>query len=526
MSFARSTIIVGLATAVSRVLGFLRDVLIARALGAGSAADAFLIAFRIPSLARRVLAEGGLNAGVVPLYVRLKSEVGPEAAARFAGEALAGFGLVLLAAVALVEVAAGTVVLALAIGYRDEPGTLALAALYTRLAFPFVWAVSLAALLAALLNAERRFAAAALAPVAVNGALIAALLALQGSDLTPERQAQWLAAAVSASGLLHLAIVVAAVRRAGLPLRLRRPRLTPAVRRLLLTGAPAAAASGAAQLMIVAATEVASFTPSAVSWLYYADRVFQLPLGFVGSGLGLVLLPDIAGRLRAGDRDGVLSAQNRALEAALLLALPAAVALLVLARPITQVLFERGAFGPADTAGTAAALMGLAVGLPFAVAGKVLAQPLFALERFQPALVAVALGLLVTAAAGFVLAGRLGVLGIALGTSLGFAAHAGALTAALRAGALWRPDGRLRRRLLATAAASAVMGAGLMAAGSLLPDLSAMSGAARAGLLAALCLGGLALYGAAAAAFRAITPGDLAAFRHPVRACASDPPLP
>ncbi|HEX8665803.1 MAG TPA: murein biosynthesis integral membrane protein MurJ [Beijerinckiaceae bacterium] len=525
MSLARSTALVGLAAAASRVLGFARDVLIARALGAGPAADAFLIAFRIPSLARRVLGEGGLNAGFVPLYARLKGEAGPEAAARFAGKAFSGLALVLLAVVALIEVAAGGAVLALAAGYRDDPEIFALAARCTRLAFPFVFSVALAALLSALLNAERRFAAAALAPVAVNALLIAALLVLQASGLTPERQAQWLAAAVSLSGLLHLATVAAAVRRAGLPIRLGRPRLTPTVRRLLFAGAPAVAASGAAQLMIVAATEVASFTPSAVSWLYYADRIFQLPLGFVGSGVGLVLLPDIAARLDH-DRDGVAAAQNRALEAALLLTMPAAVALLVLARPIAQVLFERGAFTAQDTAGTAAALMGLAIGLPFAVAGKVLTQPLFALEKLRPALLALALGLIITVVAGFALSAPFGVLGVALGASLGFAVHAGIVAAALKAAGLWRPDARLRRRFLATVAASAVMGAGLAAANGALPDLSTISAIARAGLLAALCLGGLVLYAAAAFAFRAAARGDLAAFCRPARACASEKALP
>jgi putative peptidoglycan lipid II flippase len=253
--------------------------------------------------------------------------------------------------------------------------------------------------------------------------------------------------------------------------------------------------------------------------------VFQLPLGFVGSGVGLVLLPDIAARL-AADRDGVAAAQNRALEAALLLAMPAAVALLALARPIAQVLFERGAFTAQDTAGTAAALIGLALGLPFAVMGKVLAQPLFALERLRPALFALALGLVVTVAAGFALSAPFGVLGVALGASLGFAVHAGLLAAALKAASLWHPDARLRRRLLATTAASAVMGAGLLVTNGLLPDLSTSSVGARAGLLAALCLAGFALYAAAAFAFRAITRDDLAAFRRPARACASDPPLP
>lgn len=511
MSLARSTLIVGFSTAASRLLGFARDILIARALGAGPAADAFFIAFRLPNLARRVLSEGGLNAGFVPLYARLKKESGPQSAARFAGDALAALALILLALVGLVEIAAGGIVLLLALG--EDPETLSLATLCTRLAFPFVWGVSLASLVAALLNAERRFTAAALAPVAVNAVLIAALLWMQGRPgLTQEAQAVWLAVAVSVSGLVHLGIVAVAAHRLG-TLAFARPRLTPALRRLLLLGAPAMAASGAAQLIILAATSVASFTPSAVSWLYYADRVFQLPLGFVGSAVGLVLLSEVAQRHGAADRDGFLEAQNRALEAALLLALPAATALLLLAHPIAQALFERGAFGPRDTAGTAGALVGLAAGLPFAVAGKVLSQALFAREEFFAAFVAGAFGLVVTVAAGLALAESFGALGIGLGAALGLAAHAGAVAASLGARGLWRPDARLAGRAARILAASAAMGAGLWAARLALPPPAAIGGAGRALTLAALCLGGLGLYAACAFALRAVTAADLAALR-------------
>jgi len=270
-------------------------------------------------------------------------------------------------------------------------------------------------------------------------------------------------------------------------------------------------ASGAAQFIILAATAVASYTPSAVSWLYYAERVFQLPLGFVGSAVGLVLLSDLADRLAAGDHDGLIAAHNRALEAAMLMAMPAAVALLLLAEPIAQVLFERGAFGPHDTAGTAGALVGLAAGLPLAVAGKVLLQPLFARQEFRAALIAGVLGLAVTVAAGSLLAGGLGALGIGLGAALGLTAHAGAVLLALRARGLWRPDARLFARLIRGAAASLLMAAALFAAKQTLPHVG--GGPLRVPLLAGLCLGGFAIYTAAAFALRAVTPGDLGTLR-------------
>src|SRR5829696_2415540 len=258
-------------------------------------------------------------------------------------------------------------------------------------------------------------------------------------------------------------------------------------------------------------TAVASYTPSAVSWLYYAERVFQLPLGFVGSAVGLVLLSDFADRLAAGDHDGLIAPHNRALEAAMLMAMPAAVALLLLAEPIAQVLFERGAFGPHDTAGTAGALVGLAAGLPLAVAGKVLLQPLFARQEFRAALIAGVLGLAVTVAAGSLLAGGLGALGIGLGAALGFTAHAGAVLLALRARGLWRPDARLFARLIRGAAASLLMAAALFAAKQTLPHVG--GGPLRVPLLAGLCLGGFAIYTAAAFALRAVTPGDLGTLR-------------
>jgi putative peptidoglycan lipid II flippase len=284
------------------------------------------------------------------------------------------------------------------------------------------------------------------------------------------------------------------------------PRLSPELKRLLAAGAPAVAASGAAQLILLAGTQVASFTPSALSWLYYADRLFQLPLGFVGAAVGLVLLPEMASRHAGAGTPAVLEAQNRALEAGLLLGLPAAIALALLSRPIVTVLFERGAFGPEDAVGTAAALAGLAAGLPFAVAGKVLSQTFFARHDVRTPILASLLGIVAALGGAAVLARGFGASGIGLGIAAGFAAHAAALVWRLRHAGLWRPDSRLKLRvgggLVASAAmALAIAGAGLGVDVAVGPNRGRALDAA---ILLGLCLGGLALYVAIAWAVGAI----------------------
>lgn len=516
MFLARATLVVGLATAASRTLGFVRDVLIAGLLGAGPVADAFLIAFRLPNLVRGALNEGGLNAGFVPLYAQRRARDGRVAAGRLANEAVGGMAALLLLLVGLVEAGAGLFVLALAAGYAGAPSTLDLATLYTRLAFPALAGVGLAALIAARLNAERRYAAAALAPVAASVAIVAALagLSTQG-DWPKEQAAAWLAGAVTVAALVHLGLVVAAARRLDPPLAVRRPKPTPEMRRLLGVTVAGLAAGGASQLILLAGMQVASFTPSAVSWLYYAERVFHLPVGLVGAAMGIVVLPAIADRHAAGDRAGFDQTQNRALETGLLFALPAACALALLARPIATVLFQRGAFTPEDTLGTAAVLAGLAPGLPFAVAAKVLAQGLFARGEIRLTLGVGALALAVTLLSCALLTETAGAVGLGLGVSLGFAAQTAGLAWSERRSFGLTPDRRLTGRSARIVLSTLVMAAGLA---GLDLWLDATIGVSRSTaletlLLAARCIGGLALYAGAALAFGAVTRDDLAALR-------------
>lgn len=499
MSLVRSGLIVGLASIASKILGFVRDVLFALVLGAGPVADAFLAAFRLPNLLRRVLSEGGLNPALIPMLARLDARERPV----FAGEALAGLGVVLLAVTALVQVGAGAVVLVVAPGLGGTEGAADLAALYTRTAFPVVLAVTLASLLAAVLNHARRFTAAALAPLALNGVLILVLLALRHSTELPlERQAFWAAVAASAGGFVQLAIVGLALIGHGCLIRPARPRWSRALATLSGASFATLLAGSAVHLFVLVGAQVASFLPSGVSWLYYADRLVQLPFGLIASVAGVVLMPELASRHGSGDREALIGAQNRALETGLLIAMPACVALAILAEPIASTLFERGSFGPEDTDGTVQALLGLSLALPFAVAGKILAQTLFARSATREALSAVALGLVVTSLASLVLSRGFGVLGVGLGIAAGCAAHVAALRRALGKAGLWSADARLLRRTGRILAACLCLGVSLGLLRPLLPP----SGA---GLLA-LCAGGFAVYAGAAWLLGAVTREEIA----------------
>lgn len=495
---ARDSLVVGAATIASRLLGFARDVLIARLLGGGPVADAFLAALRLPNLVRRVLGEGGLNAPFVPLYLSVKTEQGDEAARRFAGEAIGQLALLLMALVVLGEIFAPWLVLGLAGGFAGEPETLALAAQYTRLMLPFLLLTTLAALLAALLNAEKRFTVAALAPALMNAILLGLLLLQLASGAAPALAARWLALCVSLTGLAHLLMIVLALRRAASREALPRPSLawSPAMTRLVRTGGATLLAASSAQLVLLIATQIASTEPGAVAALYYADRVFQLPLGFVGVAMGTVVLTDMAAA-RTGESDAML---GKSLALGLALALPAATALYALAQPIVSVLFEYGRFGAADRERTAAALAAFAFGLPFAVVAKVFGQVYFARQAPRWPLLSGGLAVLVAALAGLALAGgRNAAEAAAWAASLAFIVQALLLGAALIRDRIWRPSAANLRPILASLVASLVML-------SLLPVLTRLFAEAltpgqpmpwRMAALLSLCGAGLAVYGAA-----------------------------
>ena len=353
MSLLKNFATVGGATAASRVLGFVRDMFIAAALGTGPVADAFFVAFRFPNLFRRLFAEGAFNSAFVPLFAKALEGDGEAEARRFGEEALSGLLFALLALSAVIEIAMPLFMFVMAPGFSADPEKFDLTVLLTRIAFPYLTLVSLVALYSGVLNARGKFAAAAFAPTLLNVVLVAALVLIfeLGYADTPNAGIV-LSAATVIGGVAQLAMVAWAAARNGMLLRLVRPRWDERMKRLAALALPGVLAGGITQINIVIGTMIASLAPGAVSYLYYADRIYQLPLGIVGIAIGIVLLPDLSRRLRAGRDDLADHTQNRALEFAMALTLPAAIALIVMAEPIIALLYQRGSFAAADTNAT------------------------------------------------------------------------------------------------------------------------------------------------------------------------------
>ncbi len=510
MMLYRAFATVGGLTLISRVLGFIRDILIAAALGTGSVADAFFVAFRFPNLFRRLFGEGAFNAAFVPLFARRLEGEGEEAAERFAEDAMAGLGFVLLLFSAAAMLAMPWLMMVLAPGFAMEPEKYDLAVALTRIAFPYLLCMSLVALLSGILNSYQRFWAAAAAPILLNIVLISAILLAIWAGYAARREAGFLlATAVTVAGVAQLAMLWVAVRRAGVRLSIRLPRYNEGMRRLVTLGIPGVISGGITQINIVVGTIIASLQAGAVSFLYYADRLYQLPLGIVGIAIGVVLLPDLARKLRAGDMAAVHESQNRSLEFALLLTMPAAVALAVAAEPIISVLFERGAFGASDTTATAAALVAFSVGLPAFVLIKVFQPAFFAREDTKTPMWFAGVSMLVNVAGSFALfywfqaAGWMPHVGIALATSLAGWVNAVLLWFVLAREGDFVPDRLLTRNLPAVVVASALMGCGLWFAMHSIATYTATGEPilVRISALGALVTGGAAVFFVLLAAF-------------------------
>ena len=493
MALLRSAATVGGYTLLSRVLGFVRDILIAAFLGAGPVADVFVVAFRIPNLFRRLVAEGAFTAAFVPLFSRRLEDEGRRAALEFAGEALSILFTSLLVFTVLAEIAMPWLMYGLAPGFADDPSKFTLAVDLTRITFPYLLCMAVVALVSGMLNAVYRFVAAAAAPLLLNVFLIGVLLGFgEAGNQTLGRALAW---GVTAAGLAQVIWLLAAGARAGLRVPARRPRLTPSVRRLLVLLAPGAVGAGVIQLNLLVGTIIASFLPTgAIAYLYYADRVYQLPLGVIGIALGTALLPLLSRQLKAGDDDAAMASLNRALEVSLLFTLPAAAALVVIPQPIIAVLFEHGRFTAADSSATAMALAAFASGLPAYVLIKVLAPGFFAREDTVTPVKYAAAGVAANLALSLALFKPLGHVGIALAT-----AASAWLSAALLARGLWVrrhlvPDARLRRRVPRAILASALMAGALMAAASWLSRPLAAELPSQVAALAALVAGGVVVY--------------------------------
>ena len=480
---------VGFWTLMSRILGFVREILLLSLIGPGPIMDAFVAAFRLPNMFRRFFAEGAFNAAFVPMFS--KKMEGDDNAHKFATDALAGLSLIVLILVGIAMIFMPALVWLTAGGFAAD-ARFDMTVGFGRIVFPYILFMSLSALFSGVLNATGRFAAAAAAPVLLNVFMIIAMVTanIMGADVIT-----WIIWVVPLAGIAQLALTWVAASRAGFALKPARPRWTPDMRKMIVVAIPAALASGVMQINLVVGQFSASQFDSAVSWLFAADRLYQLPLGVVGIAVGIVLLPDLSRRLQAGDDTGAKLAFSRAAEISLALTIPASIALIVIPFPVVSVLFERGKTGPDDVAAIAVAVSIYGLGLPAFVIQKFIQPLYFARENtrspFRFALVA----MVVNAALAIGLSPVIGWIAPAIAATVaGWTMVALLMIGARRMGDVARFDAQLRRRIWRIVAASVVMGGFLWAGNIALSPALGMPGVRYIALTAVITIGIVAYF--------------------------------
>ena len=518
MNLVRSLGSVGGLTLVSRLLALVRDTLQASFVGAGFASDAFFVSFRLPNMFRALFAEGAFTAAFIPMFNRKVAE-GEDVSAglKFAERTLAVLLPVLLIFTLVMLAAAWPVTWGLSGGFKDpSPEQFAFAVSLSRITIPYLMLISLASLLGGILNSLDRFWVNAAAPILLNLAMIVALWFFHGQDAYETARAQ--AISVTAGGVLQLGWLMLACRQAGVKLRIRRPLLDDDVRRLLKLILPAAIGAGAVQVNLAISTALAGglLDPGSISYIYYADRLNQLPLGLIGIGLGTILLPTVSRLLGSGKEAEAMATQNRGIELALFLTLPATAAFIFAAEPILRGLFQHGAFTARDTILCGWALSAFSIGLPSYVLVKVLTPGFYARADTRTpvrlALWSVAVNLignliLIPSLAPF----GMGHVGPPLATALASTINVAALYLTLRRRGHFEADRQLKRRLPRLALAALIMGAIVWWLAPFADPWLTRSVLERGLALAALAGGGVLVYGTACFLTGAFALGDLRA---------------
>ncbi|HET9352810.1 MAG TPA: murein biosynthesis integral membrane protein MurJ [Sphingomicrobium sp.] len=462
MNLYRAIGSIGGLTMVSRVLGFARDMIGSRVLGASHQNDAFNLAFLLPNIFRRLFAEGAFSSGFVPLFSRRLAAGGHEDAQAFSNEILSVFMPALLVVTAVFMIFMPAVIGLVAGQYKDVPGKFELAVLLTQITFPYLLFISLVALLSGVLNSLMRFAVAAFAPALLNITLIVALLVAPANN-KPEI-VLYMAIAVLVGGILQFALCWAAVRKAGVKLRFGRPRMTPAVTELVVLILPATAAAGVYQIsQLFYAYFSAGLGEGALTKLSYADRLNQLPLSIIGTALGVAILPAISQAIARGEDAEAADVQARAFDLSMLLTLPATLALVVAAGPIIGALYQGGEYSVEDAAVTGNILAILVTGLPAYVLVKVL-TPAFYARKDVKTPVWIAMGILLGGIiANFMLIPVLGIYSLATVTSASAWINFGLLFAILYIRNQFRMPGWLLARVGKQLIAAGAMAASLYA---------------------------------------------------------------
>ena len=512
MVLLKSIATVGSFTMISRVLGFAREILIANVIGPGMVADAFIFAFKFPNFFRRMFAEGAFNAAFVPLYAGRHEQQGGAAARRFAGEVASVMASWMLLLTLLAMAAMPWIMMGLAWGWIDEPEKFDLTVNLARITFPYLLFMVMTAMLSGMLNALGRFAAAAAAPILLNVILISALLLVKFGWLDlPGHALAW---GVAIAGMGQFLWLAWSCHRMKILPRLPRPRLSPGVRRLFALMLPGVIGAGAVHINLLIDQFLATLLPEgSLTYLYLADRVSQFPLGVVGVSVGVALLPMMSRQLRAGELDGASYNQNRAIEFALFLTVPAATAFVAIGGPIVSVMYQHGQTDALEARAIAQALAAFAAGLPAAVLIKALQPGFYAREDtvtpFKVTLAAVALNIVLAIG----LMQLILHVGIALATSLSWWFNAAALGLILHRRGQLRFDHRLRRRVPMIVFCACVMGLAAWWLALALADPLGGPLWQKIGALAAIVIAGAAVYGVLALATGAMRLADLSALR-------------
>ena len=459
MSLFKSAMTVGGNTLISRILGFVRDQMVAFAIGTGPVAEAFFVAQRFPNLFRALFAEGAFNSAFVPLFAKRIEGDGEKSAHAFAIEVFSALLAWLLAFCAVAMIAMPLLMYVIAPGFAADGTKFDLAVTMTRICFPYLLFMSLTALQSGVLNSLNRFTAAAAAPILLNIVMIVANIVAWwlGTGNTPTT-GYIFAWGIFAAGVAQYALLAIACKRAGMPLLPGLPRLSPDVKRVIALSVPGIISGGIMQINLVIATMIATTIDRGVSYLYYADRLYQLPLGVIGVAIGVVLLPDLSRKLRAGNGDGAILSQNRALELSLFLTIPSAVALMAIAAPILHTVFEHGAFSREDTLNVAPTVLAFAIGLPAFTMTKVFQPGFYAREDTATPMRFAIFSVVVNIVLSFVLSRYMGHVGIALATSIAAWVNAAQLGLTLSRRGHFRLDELTRKRLPRIVAAGLLMG--------------------------------------------------------------------
>ena len=454
MNLLRALVTVSGMTLLSRVLGFVRDFVIARAFGAGLATDAFFVAFRLPNLLRRMFAEGAFSQAFVPILAEIRNRQGDQAAHRLVNRVASLLGLVVLVVSIVGALAAPLIIHLSAPGFVDDADKFALTVSLTRITFPYILFMSLVALAAGVLNTWSRFAVPAFTPVLLNLCFIGmALFAAPWFD-PPVLALGW---AVFIGGLLQLGLQWPALRRIGMVPRFDLSLDDPGVRRILKLMAPAILGVSVSQISLLINTIFASFLDSgSVSWLYYADRLMEFPAGMLGVALGTILLPSLSRHHAVADSRAFSDLLDWGLRLTLLLTLPAALALAMLAVPLITTLFMHGEFSAADALQTRSALVAYSIGLTGLILVKILAPGFYARQDIRTPVRIAIVTLIATQLMNLAFIGPLRHAGLALSIGLASCLNAGLLFRGLRRLEVYRPapgwGGYLARLAVALAA--------------------------------------------------------------------------